>query len=107
MWFVEMEKEGINKKVRLSNDSTLAVIGKGSVRIVINGTSYVISYVYYVPELKTNLLSLGQLQEKGLSILIQNCMFKVFHPKHGLILQTKLKGNMMFHLTTSLQPCCL
>jgi len=107
MWFVDLEEDGVNKTVRLGNDSTLAVIGKGSVRIEINGTSYVISDVYYVPELKTNLLSLGQLQEKGFSILIQNGMCKVFHPKHGLILQTKMQGNKMFHLTASLQPRCL
>ena len=38
----------------------------------VNGVTHVISHVYYVPKLKNNLLSIRQLQEKDLSILIQN-----------------------------------
>jgi len=99
-----MQEEGINKTVQLGNDSTLAVTAKGSVRVEINGTSHVISDVYYVPELKTNLLSLGQLQEKGLSILIQNGMCKVFHSKRGLILRDQHEGksNVSFNSFTAL-----
>jgi len=50
--------------VKLGNDTTLEVAAKGNIRIQINNTAHVISDVYYVPKLKTNLLSLGQLQEK-------------------------------------------
>jgi len=45
----------------------------------------VISSVYYVLELKNNLLSIRQLQEKGLSILIQHRKCSVYHPEKGLI----------------------
>jgi len=50
--------------VKLGNDTTLEVAAKGNIRIQINNTAHVISDVYCVPKLKTNLLSLGQLQEK-------------------------------------------
>ncbi|GAA0155646.1 hypothetical protein LIER_13332 [Lithospermum erythrorhizon] len=43
------------------------VSGKGNVRLEIDGLTYVITDVYLIPELKNNLLSVGQLQEKGLS----------------------------------------
>lgn len=72
--------------VKLDNDSTLVAIAKRSIRVEINGTPHVISDVYYVLELKTPLLSLGQLQEKVLSILSQNGMCKIFHPERGRIM---------------------
>lgn len=56
----------------------MAVVGKGSVRMQVNGVTQVIFYVYYNPELKNNLLSIGQLQEKGLDILIQHGKCRMF-----------------------------
>ena len=47
----------------------MRVIGKGGVKLVLNGVSHVVSEEYYVPELNNNLLSIGQLQENGLAIL--------------------------------------
>ncbi|XP_020225348.1 uncharacterized protein LOC109807241 [Cajanus cajan] len=80
LWFTEVREEGFNRSVKLGNNTTMAVTAKGSIRIQINGTSHVITNVYYVPELKTNLLSLGQLQEKGLAVLFQNDTCKIYHP---------------------------
>ena len=67
--------------MKLGNNSKMAVVRKGCVRLRINGFAQVISDVYYIPELKNNLLSIGQLQEKGLSILIQHGKCKVYHPR--------------------------
>lgn len=47
------------------------VKGKGDIRIQIHGKTQVITEVYYIPELKNNLISIRQLQEKGLAISIQ------------------------------------
>lgn len=57
--------------VKLGNNKLMEVIGKGNVKLMLSGDGYIISEVYYVPELKNNLLSLGQLQEKKLTILIK------------------------------------
>ena len=57
--------------VKLGNNSKMAVMGKGNIRMQVNGITQVISEVYYIPKLKNNLLSMGQLQEKGVAILIQ------------------------------------
>ncbi|KAL4568927.1 hypothetical protein LXL04_024548 [Taraxacum kok-saghyz] len=48
------------------------VEGKRSLKLSLNGVKYVIQEVYYVPELKNNLLSIGQFQQKGLSFLFQS-----------------------------------
>ena len=57
-----------------------------------------------MPELKNNLLSIGQLQEKRLNILFQGKKCKVFHPEKGLIMETKMTLNRMFILPAISQP---
>ncbi|XP_073220720.1 uncharacterized protein [Cicer arietinum] len=99
-WFSNLE-EGFCQTVKLGNDMKMNVVAKGNVRMQVNGVTQVISDVYFVPELKNNLLSLGQLQEKGLAILIQNGTCKVFHSIKGLIMQTKMSGNKMFYVSAT------
>lgn len=65
--------------VKLGNDKRLEVVGKGNVKLVLNNTTYTVSDVYYIPELKNNLLSLGQMQEKDVTIIIQKGVCKMFH----------------------------
>ena len=50
--------------VKLGNNTSMKVTGKGVVKLTLHGVRYTISNVYWVPELKNNLLSLGQLHEK-------------------------------------------
>lgn len=73
-------------------------MGKGSVKILLTGINHVIAEVYYVPDLRNNLLSIGQLQERGLDILFKGGTCKIFHPKRGLIIQTTMSINRMFIL---------
>ena len=65
-------------------------------KLNIAGVMQKIDGVYYIPELKNNLLSMGQLQERGLAILIQNNTCKLFHPTRGLIMDTTMTFNRMF-----------
>jgi len=84
------------ESVKMGNDSSLIVQGKGRVRMEVNGIIHVITDVFFVLELKNNLLSIGQLQEKGLVVLIQQGNCKIFHPEKGLIIETKMTHNRMF-----------
>ena len=88
--------EDFRKKVKLGNNTRMTVLGKGNVRLIVSGFTHVISEVFFVPELKNNLLSIGQLQEKGFMILIQHGKLKNFHLEKGLIIQTKMTTNRMF-----------
>ena len=58
------------ESVNLGNDSSINVQGKGKIRMEVNRFMHVITEVFYVPDLKNNLLSIGLLQEKGLVVLI-------------------------------------
>ena len=96
--------ESFKDSVNLANNSSMVVIGKGNVRLQVNGIVQIITRVFYVSELKNNLLSIGQLQEIGLTILFQSGKCKVFHPKRGLIKEMKMSSNRMFILHAISQP---
>jgi len=74
----------------------MVVSGKGNIRLQVNGIAKIITGVFYVPELKNNLLSIGQLQEKGLTIL--------FHRERGLIMETKMTSNRMLAFVDRSHP---
>jgi len=100
-WFSELD-ENFRHNVRLGNDTHIAVKGKGSVWMVVNEIIHVITHVYYVLELKNNLLSIGLLQEKGLIITIQNNRCNVVHPKKGPVMEVNMSGNRMFVLIATM-----
>ena len=60
--------------------------------------------VLYVIELTNNLLSIGQLQERGLAVMFQYGRCKAFHHEKGLIIDTNMSGNRMFILQATFQP---
>jgi len=95
--FMELVNEA-KHFVKCGNNSRMTVVGTGSVRLTFNGTAFLIRNVYYVPELHKNLLSIGQLQERGLSILIKNGKCSIYHQSKGLIVQTTMTSNRMFIL---------
>ena len=79
-WFSNID-ETFRHSVKFDNNTRMGVMGKGNIRLEINGSTQVVTDVYYVPALKNNLLSIGQLQERGLAIIIQNGEYKLYHPR--------------------------
>lgn len=84
--------------VKLGNNKRMEVTGRVNVRLVLNKAIYTIIDVYYIPELKNNLLSLGQLQEKRLTVIIQKGTCKIYHEERGLIAERKMRSNRMLML---------
>ncbi|KAL0420698.1 UNVERIFIED_CONTAM: hypothetical protein Slati_3092700 [Sesamum latifolium] len=73
--------ENFSDTVKLGDNTSMVVAGKGNVRLKVNDMVQIITGVFYVPQLRNNLLSVGQLQEKGLSFLFQHEKCKVYHPE--------------------------
>ncbi|GKD45673.1 retrovirus-related pol polyprotein from transposon TNT 1-94 [Tanacetum coccineum] len=94
-WFSSLD-ESYRNNVRLGNDVRMTVMGKGNVRLDIEGVTHTLIDVYYVPGLMNNLISVGQVQERGLEILIKNGLCSIFHPRRGLITRIKMSSNRMF-----------
>ncbi|GKV06529.1 hypothetical protein SLEP1_g18413 [Rubroshorea leprosula] len=78
--------EFFQDKVKFGDNSTTVVKGKGKVTIRAKDNSIqTIANVLYVLDLKSNLLSLGQLQEKGYEIPIKDGVCQVHDSKFRLI----------------------
>jgi hypothetical protein len=82
----------------------MAMLGKGTIRLQLAGIIQVITDVFYIPELRNNLLSIGQMQERGVAVFIKHGVCKLYHPERGLIVQTTMSANRMFMLHATVAP---
>jgi transposase InsO family protein len=102
--------ESFHSSVKFGDNSIVSFMGKGKVTDQTKGNStHTIANVLFVPELKTNLLSVGQLQEKGYEISIKDGVCQIQDGKLGLIAQVNMTANRMFplYLHNTTQSCLL
>jgi hypothetical protein len=100
--------DSFKEMVKLGDNSKMPVKGRGSLKLHIGGMVQVINEVYYLPGLKNNLLSIGQLQQKNLTIVFSNDLCKVYHENRGLIMSTQMSVNRMYIVHASvLTPMCM
>ncbi|KAM1349487.1 hypothetical protein ACFX10_003613 [Malus domestica] len=87
--------DNFRESVKLGNNSRLDVQEKRNMHMEVNGIMQVITNMFYMPDLKNNLLSIGQLKEKGLTIIMQHDKCKVFHLERGLIMEIAMAAKRM------------
>jgi hypothetical protein len=106
-WLYELD-ESYRDTVKLGDDSKMLVMGRGNVRLIINGKIHVISNVYYIPGLKTNLLSIGQIQQKKVTVIFKDDTCKIYHDEKGLLFSTHMAANRLYVINVAvITPKCL
>jgi transposase InsO family protein len=100
-WLYECD-ENYRDSVKLGDDSRMNVMGKGNLKLNINGKTHHVSNVYYIPGLKTNLLSIGQLQQRNVTVVFKNDECKVFHEEKGLLFTSCMSTNRMYMIKAAI-----
>ncbi|GAB2283017.1 hypothetical protein Dimus_039573 [Dionaea muscipula] len=94
--FTEMD-ETVDGHVSLGDSSQVKVKGRGKILIRLkDGRHQFISNVYYVPDMKTNILSLGQLVEKGYNVVMKDRVLILRNEENKLIAHVKMTKNRLF-----------
>ena len=89
--------ENFRTKVKLGDNSKLSVLGKGKIPIKLkDGTLNYISDVFYAPGICQNLLSVGQLVEKGYDLCFNRNGCVVSDMKKDIILKTRMSTSRLF-----------
>ncbi|BAT98175.1 hypothetical protein VIGAN_09180700 [Vigna angularis var. angularis] len=95
-WFVRMQKVK-NRKIKFADNSSLEAECSGRVALRgEDGREVVIEEVLYVPGLKTNLLSLGQLLQKGYVMKMENNGLSIFNQEGKEVIQAEISQNRTF-----------
>jgi len=63
--------------------------------------------IYYVPDLKSNILSIGQLLEKGFSIFMKDRMLHLKDKSGRMVTRVEMTNNRMFKLNLKIKTICL
>ncbi|CAN1315404.1 hypothetical protein LINPERPRIM_LOCUS29700 [Linum perenne] len=75
--FAELNKS-IRGTVNFGDGSSVEICGQGSILIECQtGEHKVMTHVYYIPRLKSNILSVGQLDENGCMVVIEDGVMSV------------------------------
>ncbi|XP_061353100.1 uncharacterized protein LOC133297887 [Gastrolobium bilobum] len=95
--------------VSFGDASQIKVKGRGTICFLQkDGRVGIIRDVYYVPELKSNILSIGQLMEKGYSILMTDRVLLLKDKQGRLIARVQMEKNIMYKLSLrSMEVGCL
>ncbi|GMI80465.1 hypothetical protein HRI_001715800 [Hibiscus trionum] len=106
--FKEMQKIE-DGHVSFGDASKVEVKGRGTIcYLQKDGLIGSIQDVYYVPDLKTNILSMGQLTEKGYSVLLKDRVLHLKNKQGRLVARVEMGRNRMYKLNLrSLQEKCL
>ena len=91
--------ETVKSTVMFGNNSNIPIVGKGQISIRLrDGSQNFIGDVFYAPGLHHNLLSMGQLSEKGYNMQIHNGYCTLIDRNGRFITKVRMTPNRLFPL---------
>jgi hypothetical protein len=85
--------------VRFGDGSTVGIAGRGNVLLELqNSGQRVLTNVYYIPELKRNIISLGKLTERGCKIVLEDKYLWGYDRQRQLMMKVQRSKNSLYIL---------
>jgi GAG-pre-integrase domain len=106
--FTELDTS-IGGTVKFGDGSAVSIGGCGTVLIEgRTGEHKALTEVYYIPKLTSNIISLGQLEERGCKVMMEDGYLRVFDRKGHLLVRVERARNRLYILNLDLaQLVCL
>jgi hypothetical protein len=100
--FAELGR-AVSGKVRFGDGLAVEICGRGSVLMqCLSGEHRVLTDVYFIPRLKSNIISLGQLDENGCKYSSEDGVMTVWDRQRNVLAKVKRTRNRMYVL--NIQP---
>jgi len=95
--------------VRFGDGRIAEIAGRGTVLFELdNGGHKLLTDVYYIPKLKSNIISLGQLEERGCKIVLEDGFLWGYDRQRMLIMKVPRAANRLYILNLDrVDPVCL
>lgn len=101
--------EKISGKVKFADGSTVEIRGKGSMLLQCkNGDQKMLPDIYFILSLCNNILSLGQLAERGCKVVLQDEFLRVYDKNKDLLMKVKRSPNRLYKISLkTCKPICV
>lgn len=107
--YFRLVDDSITGKVKFGDDSRIDIKGKGSIEFIDrNGEARTMTEVYYIPDLRSNIISLGQATESGCDIRLRED-YLTMHDRDGkLLVKASRAKNRLYKVRMGLkEDLCL
>ncbi|GJV25900.1 ribonuclease H-like domain, reverse transcriptase, RNA-dependent DNA polymerase [Tanacetum coccineum] len=106
--FKELD-EKVSGKVKFGDGSYIEIKGKGSILLECDDERQrIISHVYYIPSLKSNLLSLGQFTEIGCKVVMEDDKLQLYDMDNKIFMEVTRQRNRLYKASIRIgTPVCL
>ena len=100
---------GVCVNVRFGDGSAVDICGRGTVLFTCqDGRQRALTRVYFIPRLRSNIVSLGQLDEVGCRVTIEHGELCVLDTRRQLLAKGQRNGNRLYILHVQpAQPQCM
>ena len=102
--FFSVLDEHVTGKVRFGDDSRIDIKGKGSIIFIgKEGKKKILANVYHIPDLRSNIISLGQATEAGCDVRMRDNYLTLFDRDRNLLVRAVRSRNRLYKVTMEVE----
>lgn len=102
--FKELD-ESVTGEVKFGDGSTVKIEGKGPIAVKCkNSEEWLLPEVYYIPSLRNNIISLGQLSENGKRVVLLGEYLWVYDENERPLMKVKRSSNRLYRIIVEDTP---